>query len=194
MLSIFVIAGNIRVLCRIRPIAIGENFGRFRPVVALDSSNVLLRLTDSKNKTYSFDNVFRPGSSQGAWVQENFLVVNLATADCCNSNPKITYTDGYEYMIDNLITEIFRWSLFRSWASHQIRTWRLQCMHICIWTDRHRENLHHGEESSQKYFGICRHTIQITIHAKNLAKQVKSWQGQLRKPCHPNDIKPLQIQ
>lgn len=54
------------MLCRIRPITIGENFGRFRPVVALDSSNVHLRLTDNKSKSYSFDVVFHPGSSQGA--------------------------------------------------------------------------------------------------------------------------------
>ncbi|KAM1039308.1 hypothetical protein ACFX2C_028737 [Malus domestica] len=70
--------GNIRVLCRIRPIAIGENFGRFRPVVALDSSNVLLRLTDSKNKSYSFDNVFRPGSSQDEVFSEVEPVIKSA--------------------------------------------------------------------------------------------------------------------
>lgn len=65
MLSMFVSAGNIRVLCRIRPIEMGENFGRFRPVVALDSSNVLLRFSDNKNKNYTFDKVFHHGSSQG---------------------------------------------------------------------------------------------------------------------------------
>ncbi len=43
----------------------GESFGHFRPVVAFDSSNVLLRLSDNKSKSYSFDKVFQPGSSQG---------------------------------------------------------------------------------------------------------------------------------
>ncbi|GLU19622.1 hypothetical protein SLE2022_358610 [Rubroshorea leprosula] len=56
--------GNIRVFCRIRPITLGENFGRLRPVVALDSSNVHLKLADNKTKSYSFDKVFHPGSSQ----------------------------------------------------------------------------------------------------------------------------------
>ncbi|XP_009376253.2 kinesin-like protein KIN-14T isoform X2 [Pyrus x bretschneideri] len=70
--------GNIRVLCRIRPIAIGENFGHLRPVVALDSSDVLLRLTDNKNKTYSFDNVFRPGSSQDEVFSEVEPVIKSA--------------------------------------------------------------------------------------------------------------------
>ncbi|XP_058001634.1 kinesin-like protein KIN-14T isoform X2 [Hevea brasiliensis] len=56
--------GNIRVFCRISPITIGENLGRLRPVVAVDSSNVLLNLADNKSKNYSFDRVFHPDSSQ----------------------------------------------------------------------------------------------------------------------------------
>ncbi|CAL8159625.1 unnamed protein product [Prunus armeniaca] len=70
--------GNIRVLCRIRPITIGENFGRFRPVVALDSSNVHLRLTDNKSKSYSFDMVFHPGSSQDEVFSEVEPVIKSA--------------------------------------------------------------------------------------------------------------------
>ncbi|KAH9788945.1 kinesin-like protein KIN-14T [Citrus sinensis] len=38
----------------------GENFGRLRPVIAKDSSNVLLKLADNKSKNYSFDKVFHP--------------------------------------------------------------------------------------------------------------------------------------
>ncbi|KAF3444368.1 hypothetical protein FNV43_RR14060 [Rhamnella rubrinervis] len=57
--------GNIRVFCRIRPIITGENFGRFRLLSALDSSNVLLKFADNnKSKTYSFDKVFSPDSTQ----------------------------------------------------------------------------------------------------------------------------------
>ncbi|XP_031249716.1 kinesin-like protein KIN-14T isoform X1 [Pistacia vera] len=56
--------GNIRVFCRVRPIRVEENYGCLRPVVALDSNNVLLRLHDNKSKSYSFDKVFHPGSSQ----------------------------------------------------------------------------------------------------------------------------------
>ncbi|GLT82475.1 hypothetical protein SLE2022_008410 [Rubroshorea leprosula] len=56
--------GNIRVFCRIRPVTLGENFGHLRPVVALDSSNIHLKLADNKTKSYSFDKVFHPGSSQ----------------------------------------------------------------------------------------------------------------------------------
>ncbi|PQP93752.1 kinesin-like protein KIF22 [Prunus yedoensis var. nudiflora] len=70
--------GNIRVLCRIRPITTGENFGRFRPVVALDSSNVHLRLTDDKSKSYSFDVVFHPGSSQDEVFSEVEPVIKSA--------------------------------------------------------------------------------------------------------------------
>ncbi|XP_057993212.1 kinesin-like protein KIN-14T isoform X2 [Hevea brasiliensis] len=56
--------GNIRVFCRVRPITQGENFGRLRPAVAVDSNNVLLKLAANKSKNYSFDRVFHPGSSQ----------------------------------------------------------------------------------------------------------------------------------
>lgn len=41
----------------------------------------------------------------------------------------------------------FRWSLLWSWASDQICTRWLQCMHLCIWTDGHREDFHNGEIS-----------------------------------------------
>ncbi|KAL5543159.1 hypothetical protein UlMin_010869 [Ulmus minor] len=70
--------GNIRVFCRIRPIAIGENFGRLRPVAALDSSSVLLKLSENKSKTYSFDKVFHPGSSQDEVFAEVEPVIKSA--------------------------------------------------------------------------------------------------------------------
>lgn len=44
--------GNIRVFCRIRPFTSGENCGHLRPVVASDSNKVVLKLTDSKSKSY----------------------------------------------------------------------------------------------------------------------------------------------
>ncbi|KAK9273189.1 hypothetical protein L1049_017996 [Liquidambar formosana] len=56
--------GNIRVFCRVRPITLGQNFDHLRPVIALDSSNLLLKLADNKSRSYSFDRVFHPGSSQ----------------------------------------------------------------------------------------------------------------------------------
>lgn len=58
--------GNIRVFCRIRPIRLGESFGRLRPAVASQSSDVILKIDDKKSKNYSFDKVFHPGSSQGS--------------------------------------------------------------------------------------------------------------------------------
>ncbi|KAG5227492.1 kinesin protein [Salix suchowensis] len=56
--------GNIRVFCRIRPITGGENVGHLRPVVASNSNEVVLKLMDNKTKSYNFDQVFHPGSSQ----------------------------------------------------------------------------------------------------------------------------------
>ncbi|XVF04526.1 hypothetical protein REPUB_Repub05bG0091200 [Reevesia pubescens] len=60
--------GNIRVFCRVKPFTLGENLGPH--VVALDTSNLLLRLGDNKSKRYSFDKVFHPGSSQDAVFSE----------------------------------------------------------------------------------------------------------------------------
>ncbi|XVF47557.1 hypothetical protein PTKIN_Ptkin03bG0118500 [Pterospermum kingtungense] len=62
--------GNIRVFCRVRPFTSGENLGRLGPVVALDTSNLLLKLADNKSKRYTFDKVFHPGSTQDAVFSE----------------------------------------------------------------------------------------------------------------------------
>ncbi|XP_015883614.2 kinesin-like protein KIN-14T isoform X1 [Ziziphus jujuba] len=70
--------GNIRVFCRIRPITSEENFGHFRPLSALDSSNVLLKLADNKGKTYSFDKVFGADSSQDEVFSEVEPVIKSA--------------------------------------------------------------------------------------------------------------------
>ncbi|PON88637.1 Kinesin-like protein [Trema orientale] len=70
--------GNIRVFCRIRPIAVGESFGRLKPVAALDSSKVLLKLAENKSKTYSYDKVFHPGSSQDEVFAEVEPVIKSA--------------------------------------------------------------------------------------------------------------------
>ncbi|XWS73402.1 hypothetical protein CRYUN_Cryun02cG0125100 [Craigia yunnanensis] len=62
--------GNIRVYCRVRPFTLGENLGRLGPVVALDTSNLLLKLADNKSKRYTFDKVFHPGSAQDGVFSE----------------------------------------------------------------------------------------------------------------------------
>ncbi|KAK2980861.1 hypothetical protein RJ640_003088, partial [Escallonia rubra] len=56
--------GNIRVFCRVRPVIMEENFKHLGPVVALDSSAVLVNFAETKSKLYSFDKVFHPGSKQ----------------------------------------------------------------------------------------------------------------------------------
>ncbi|KAM6566752.1 hypothetical protein CsatA_025880 [Cannabis sativa] len=70
--------GNIRVFCRIRPITVPENFGQLKAVAALDSSNVVLKLAENKSKTYSFDKVFHPGSSQDEVFAEVEPVIKSA--------------------------------------------------------------------------------------------------------------------
>lgn len=44
----------------------GENLGKSRPVASHDSSKVFLEVAGSKGRSYSFDRVFHPSSSQGA--------------------------------------------------------------------------------------------------------------------------------
>lgn len=70
--------GNIRVFCRIRPILPDEKCGPSRPVFALDSSNVLLKLTEDKTKRYIFDKVFHPWSSQDEVFSEVEPVIRSA--------------------------------------------------------------------------------------------------------------------
>lgn len=69
----------------------GESFGHFRPVVAFDSSNVLLRLSDNKSKSYSFDKVFQPGSSQGVWIISNFFSYHFFFLAYIQANKSIHY-------------------------------------------------------------------------------------------------------
>jgi len=59
------VSGNIRVFCRIRPLLGDEIYSYERLVVTADSSNVFLKITDSKSKQYNFDKVFQPRSTQG---------------------------------------------------------------------------------------------------------------------------------
>ncbi|WZZ69262.1 hypothetical protein YC2023_080632 [Brassica napus] len=53
--------GNIRVFCRVKPL----DSRNLRATVASDTRNVIITLTESKRKTYNFDRVFEPDSSQG---------------------------------------------------------------------------------------------------------------------------------
>ncbi|KAF6147741.1 hypothetical protein GIB67_006714 [Kingdonia uniflora] len=78
--------GNIRVLCRIRPMAPREEIFLLQgSVVAGDSNNVFLKLGESKSKRYSFDTVFHPGSSQGyakfVEKKENFHEIDFLARD-----------------------------------------------------------------------------------------------------------------
>ncbi|KAG4133363.1 hypothetical protein ERO13_D08G092200v2 [Gossypium hirsutum] len=58
--------GNIRVFCRVRPFTLEESIGGgIGAVVALDTSNLLLKLGDNKTKRYTFDNVFQGSSQDG---------------------------------------------------------------------------------------------------------------------------------
>ncbi|KAL0796475.1 hypothetical protein Bca101_067852 [Brassica carinata] len=52
--------GNIRVFCRVKPL----DSKNLRAPVASDTRNVIIKLTESKRKTYNFDRVFQPDSSQ----------------------------------------------------------------------------------------------------------------------------------
>ncbi|VYS49205.1 unnamed protein product [Arabidopsis thaliana] len=53
--------GNIRVFCRVKPLGVSE---KLRPPVASDTRNVIIKLSETKRKTYNFDRVFQPDSSQ----------------------------------------------------------------------------------------------------------------------------------
>ncbi|KAL1193012.1 Kinesin-like protein KIN-14T [Cardamine amara subsp. amara] len=53
--------GNIRVFCRVKPLGKDE---KVRPPVSSDTSNVIIKLTETNRKAYSFDRVFEPDSSQ----------------------------------------------------------------------------------------------------------------------------------
>uniref|UniRef100_A0A1J3GPA0 Kinesin-like protein KIFC3 n=1 Tax=Noccaea caerulescens TaxID=107243 RepID=A0A1J3GPA0_NOCCA len=52
--------GNIRVFCRVKPL----DSKKLRAPVASDTRNVIIKLTEIKRKTYNFDRVFQPDSSQ----------------------------------------------------------------------------------------------------------------------------------
>ncbi|PPS03572.1 hypothetical protein GOBAR_AA17089 [Gossypium barbadense] len=62
--------GNIRVFCRVRPFTLEESIGGgIGAVVALDTSNLLLKLGDNKTKRYTFDNVFQGSSQDGVFSE-----------------------------------------------------------------------------------------------------------------------------
>ncbi|XP_015162961.1 kinesin-related protein 3-like [Solanum tuberosum] len=72
--DLFDLKGNIRVSCRIRPISIGNQ----KSVEALDSNEMIINLVDNRSKSYSFDKVFHPSSSQGEVFSEIEPIIKSA--------------------------------------------------------------------------------------------------------------------
>ncbi|XP_068663823.1 kinesin-like protein KIN-14B [Aristolochia californica] len=70
--------GNIRVFCRVRPILAGEKSGYMGPVVLTNSSNVFLKFAENKKKSYCFDRVFHPDSTQDEVFSEVEEVIKSA--------------------------------------------------------------------------------------------------------------------
>lgn len=59
------VAGNIRVFCRVRPLLDDERYFGLRSIISSDSSNLLLKISETKSKQYAFDRVFHQQSTQG---------------------------------------------------------------------------------------------------------------------------------
>jgi len=68
------------VFCRVKPLGATE---KLRPPVASDTRNVIIKLSETKRKTYNFDRVFQPDSSQGMTlifsVDTQFLILVMHT-------------------------------------------------------------------------------------------------------------------
>lgn len=56
--------GNIRVFCRVRPLLDDERYFGLRSIISSDSSNLLLKISETKSKQYAFDRVFHQQSTQ----------------------------------------------------------------------------------------------------------------------------------
>ncbi|TYI14014.1 hypothetical protein ES332_A08G098000v1 [Gossypium tomentosum] len=70
--------GNIRVFCRVRPFTLEESIGGgIGAVVALDTSNLLLKLGDNKTKRYTFDNVFQGSSQDGVFSEVESVIKSV---------------------------------------------------------------------------------------------------------------------
>ncbi|KAF3326989.1 kinesin KP1 isoform X2 [Carex littledalei] len=70
--------GNIRVFCRIRPFLPLESFPFQKSIFDLDSSNVFMRIAETKCKKYNFDKVFPPSSTQEEVFSEIEPVIKSA--------------------------------------------------------------------------------------------------------------------
>ncbi|KAM0947979.1 putative minus-end-directed kinesin ATPase [Dioscorea sansibarensis] len=56
--------GNIRVFCRVRPLLDDERYFGLTSIISSDSSNLLLKISETKSKQYVFDRVFHSQSTQ----------------------------------------------------------------------------------------------------------------------------------
>lgn len=120
-------SGNIRVFCRVKPLGASE---KLRPPVASDTRNVIIKLSETKRKTYNFDRVFQPDSSQG---MTQFLIL-------------VTHTWTFSW----LVFKICRWCFLRDWTSNQIGYRWLQRLYFRVWTNRYWENLYNGKKNQSK--------------------------------------------
>lgn len=126
--------GNIRVYCRVRPFLPGQLSG-MSTVGHVDDGGITI-ITPPKygkegRRSFNFNKVFGPSATQGCLTSQ--------LTDTC-----------YLSIYQTIHQLIFFWpccrgSVCRYTTSNSVSTRWLQCVHLCLWPDRIRQNFHNGK-------------------------------------------------
>lgn len=128
------VTGNIRVYCRVRPFLPGQANG----LNILDEivDNALTIQTSVKHgkgkKTFNFNKAFGPNSTQGYLIRRPTFCSYISSPE--------------KNMLKEVRLCLCRRGIRRYSATDPVSPRRIQRVHIRIWPNRIRENLHNGEK------------------------------------------------
>lgn len=121
-------SGNIRVLCRVKPVLKEDNHEEGQSVVVTTDPNnesCLSVLNKGKGRIFEMDKVFHPHATQEEVSKWAALAGSIIITNCW---PVCVVSSG----------------LSGDWTSCDVLHWWLPRLHICVWTDWLWENIHHG--------------------------------------------------
>lgn len=143
--DLFVSSGSIRVYCRVRPFLPGQ--ANYMSTIDHMEEGTITIGTPSKNgkgrRSFNFNKVFGPSATQG-WQY-------LLTEGTCTNSVILNLIHGSIFHLFVCLAYCRR-GLFRYPTTDKISPRWLQCLYICLWSNRFWKNIYYGEMQKKVLF------------------------------------------